>query len=54
MSAPDAQTPIPDALAAPGETVVLTVRAEGTQIYECKAGADGKLGMGVDADRWPR
>ena len=38
-----AQTPIPDAIAAPGETVVLTLHAEGAQVYECKAGADGKL-----------
>jgi hypothetical protein len=34
---------LPDAIAAPGETVVLTVHAEGAQVYECKAGADGKL-----------
>ena len=39
-----AQTPLPAAIAAPGETVVLTVHAEGAQVYECKAGADGKLG----------
>src|SRR5271154_2192494 len=38
-----AQTPLPDAIAAPGESVVLTVHAEGAQVYECKAGADGKL-----------
>ena len=38
-----AQTPLPDALAAPGETAVLTVHAEGAQVYECKASADGKL-----------
>jgi hypothetical protein len=38
-----AQSPLPDAIAAPGETVVLTVHAEGAQVYECKAGADGKL-----------
>jgi hypothetical protein len=38
-----AQTPLPDAIAAPGETVVLSVHAEGAQVYECKAGADGKL-----------
>ena len=38
-----AQTPIPDAIAAPGETIVLTLHAEGAQVYECKAGADGKL-----------
>jgi hypothetical protein len=37
-----AQTPVPDALAASGETVVLTLHAEGAQVYECKAGADGK------------
>ena len=42
MSA-NAQTPPPDAIAAPGETVVLSVHAEGAQVYECKAGADGKL-----------
>jgi hypothetical protein len=38
-----AQTPLPDAIAAPGETIVLTLHAEGAQIYECKPGADGKL-----------
>src|SRR6202041_1013632 len=38
-----AQTPLPDAIAAPGETVVLSTHAEGAQVYECKAGADGKL-----------
>jgi Protein of unknown function (DUF3455) len=38
-----AQTPLPEAVAAPGETVVLTLHAEGAQVYECKAGADGKL-----------
>ena len=38
-----AQTPLPDAIAAPGETVVLTLHAEGAQIYECKAASDGKL-----------
>jgi Protein of unknown function (DUF3455) len=37
-----AETPLPDAIAAPGETVVLTLHAEGAQVYECKAGADGK------------
>lgn len=34
---------LPDAVAAPGETVVLSVHAEGAQVYECKPGADGKL-----------
>jgi hypothetical protein len=38
-----AQAPLPEAIAAPGETVVLTVHAEGAQVYECKPGADGKL-----------
>jgi hypothetical protein len=38
-----AQTSVPAAVAAPGETVVLTVHAEGAQVYECKAGPDGKL-----------
>ena len=38
-----AQTPLPDAIAAPGETVVATWHAQGAQVYECKAGADGKL-----------
>ena len=38
-----AQTPLPDAVAAPGEAVVLSVHAEGAQVYECKAAADGKL-----------
>ena len=38
-----AETPLPAAIAAPGETMVLSVHAEGAQVYECKAGADGKL-----------
>jgi hypothetical protein len=38
-----AETPLPDAIAAPGETAVLTMHAEGAQVYECKAGTDGKL-----------
>ena len=42
LSAKAAETPVPAALAAPGETVVLSVHAEGAQVYECKAGADGK------------
>ena len=41
-----AETPLPDAIAAPGETIVLAVHAEGAQVYECKAGADGKLAWG--------
>jgi hypothetical protein len=38
-----AQQQTPAAIAAPGETVVATWHAEGAQVYECKAGADGKL-----------
>src|SRR5436190_21125022 len=34
---------LPAAIAAPGETIVATWHAEGAQVYECKAGADGKL-----------
>ena len=43
LGSASAQTPLPDAIAAPGETVVLTLHAEGAQVYECKAGTDGKL-----------
>ena len=38
-----AQAQVPDAIVAKGETAVATWHAEGAQIYECKAGADGKL-----------
>jgi hypothetical protein len=34
---------LPDAIAAPGDTIVLSVHAEGAQVYDCKAAADGKL-----------
>jgi hypothetical protein len=34
---------VPPAIAAPGETRVAMLHAEGAQIYECKVGADGKL-----------
>jgi hypothetical protein len=34
---------VPPAIAAPGTTAVATFHAEGAQVYECKAGADGKL-----------
>ncbi len=44
MTARAAEAPLPDAIAAPGETVVLTAHAEGAQLYDCKAGPDGKLG----------
>ena len=34
---------VPNSIAAPGESVVLKVHAEGAQVYECKAGPDAKL-----------
>ena len=34
---------LPEAIAAPGETVVLKTHAVGQQYYQCKPGADGKL-----------
>jgi|SRR5579864_2541226 len=37
------ETSLPDPILAPGETVVLTLHAVGAQVYECKAGTDGKL-----------
>jgi hypothetical protein len=43
LSAAAAETPLPDAIQAPGETVVLSTHAEGAQVYECKAAPDGKL-----------
>jgi uncharacterized protein DUF3455 len=36
-----AQMPAP--VAAPGETVVATLHAQGAQVYDCRAGSDGKL-----------
>jgi hypothetical protein len=44
VSATAIPAPLPDAVAAPGESMVLTAHAEGAQVYECKAGPDGKLG----------
>ena len=38
-----ADKPLPDAIAAPGHTAVVTLQAEGAQVYDCKAGTDGKL-----------
>jgi hypothetical protein len=38
-----AMAQMPPAVAASGETTVATYHAEGAQIYECKAGSDGKL-----------
>ena len=41
LSAARAETP--EAIAAPGQTLVVTVHAEGAQVYECKADTSGKL-----------
>jgi len=38
-----ADKPLPAAVAAPSETVVLKAHAVGMQYYDCKVGADGKL-----------
>jgi hypothetical protein len=38
-----ASAQVPAAIAAPGESAVVTLHAEGAQVYECKAGTDGKL-----------
>jgi len=43
VSSRAAETPLPDAIAAPGAAIVLTVHAEGAQVYECKVGTDGSL-----------
>ena len=43
------EKPLPPAIAAPGETVVLTAHAVGLQLYECKPGADGKLAWAFTA-----
>ncbi|EJN07589.1 Protein of unknown function (DUF3455) [Bradyrhizobium sp. YR681] len=34
---------LPEAIRAPGEQLVTVLNAEGAQVYECKAAADGKL-----------
>jgi hypothetical protein len=38
-----ARAQMPAAIGAPGTTLIVTLHAEGAQIYQCKAGADGKL-----------
>ncbi|QIG93188.1 MULTISPECIES: DUF3455 domain-containing protein [unclassified Bradyrhizobium] len=42
-SAALAADPLPAPVAAPDETAVLAVHAEGAQVYECKPVTDGKL-----------
>ncbi len=38
-----AAQPLPEAIQAPGETAMFTIYAEGAQVYECKADAQGRL-----------
>jgi hypothetical protein len=40
---PGAAADIPEAIAAPGQALVLQIHAVGAQIYECKADAAGKM-----------
>jgi hypothetical protein len=47
--AAQSETPMPAAIAASGETPVLTAHAVGMQLYECKAGPDGKLAWSFTA-----
>jgi hypothetical protein len=42
-SAGNAQSQMPAAIAAPGETAIATIHAQGAQLYECKADSAGKL-----------
>src|SRR6266542_2466355 len=39
----NAMAQMPAAIATPEEAIVVTLHAEGAQIYECKAGSDRKL-----------
>ncbi len=43
LAAGHASAQVPAPIAAPAEATVVTLHAEGAQIYECKAGAGGKL-----------
>jgi hypothetical protein len=43
LVATEAAAQVPEPIAAPGESVIATLHAEGAQVYDCKAGADGKL-----------
>lgn len=42
-AAPASAQPMPPEIAATGETPIVTLHAEGAQVYECKADAAGKL-----------
>jgi len=39
----DARAELPEVIAAPGEPILVTVHAQGAQVYECKADPSGKL-----------
>jgi hypothetical protein len=43
LSCSQVSAQVPNAIAAPGEVAVATFHAQGAQVYECKAGSDGKL-----------
>src|SRR5262244_1522548 len=43
LLASQASAQVPAPIAAPGESMIVTLHAEGAQVYDCKAGADGKL-----------
>jgi Protein of unknown function (DUF3455) len=43
LAADGARAQLPDAIAAHDAAPLFTLHAEGAQIYECRAGADGKL-----------
>ena len=43
LAASQASAQVPAPVAAPGESVIVSLHAEGAQVYDCKAGADGKL-----------
>jgi hypothetical protein len=43
----EAVAQMPAAIAAPAEATVVTLHAEGVQVYECKAGSDHKLAWAV-------
>jgi hypothetical protein len=47
LVASQAAAQMPGPIAAPGETTIVTLHAEGAQVYECKAGTDGKLAWAV-------
>jgi hypothetical protein len=38
-----ASAEVPDTIAAPGEVLIVTLQAQGAQIYECKADTSAKL-----------